>query len=148
MIATVNNDCTAIAINTDYWGALNQSNTLTVTINDDAEYVVEIDPTNIVEYPLLPAALGLDEFPMGVYSLKLDIVQENADEVRESLCKTVLCDSHCIIIPLYKDPTTNLNRIMAYEALKAGEECVTCSCTVLQELYDIAFPESSNDCGC
>lgn len=146
MIASTNNTCSTLTIDSLNWNTENQSVTLEITINDTDTYSLSIDPDTVDPYDIIADDLGLEEFPSGIYFFKLMIQQSNGSSVTETVCLPVLCNLQCELNTLYLD-TKNFNKIIAFEALKASAGCFDCSCATMLKLYGVINPNIT-DCGC
>lgn len=149
MTATLASDCSDITINSDYLLADNQEDTLTVTVNGSTTYTPTIAST-VTSITLDNTLLGLtgDTLADGVYYLELTTTALAGDINTESLCVAVLCGVHCDTVDLYLDSETNMEKILAYEALKIAQDCVECSCSTMLSLYNIITNTTTDDCGC
>jgi hypothetical protein len=147
MTATVASDCTAIEIASDYFLSDNISDTLVVTVNG-TENTVDIPTTTLVSYTLTADDLDLESLPNGVYALHLTNVLTDSTTEEESLCRVLLCGEDCEVLDLYTD-SANIVKILAFEALKVVNDCISCSCDVATTLYN-NYTDSTDDssCGC
>ena len=147
MTVTTSEDCTTITINSDQFSATNISNTLTL-LHAGTTYTVEVDADNTSEVVVDAETLELEELPEGPYLVTLITIDEDSNKTTEQVCVTPICSLHCDMVDYYED-TLNIERILAYEALKLSQDCVTCSCTVAQKLYDKATDTTNvTKCNC
>lgn len=147
MTATTNDTCTQIDITSSNLSASNTLVEILVSVNGAEQISINPAPS-ILSYTLLPAALGMTTFAEGTYSISLYTTQSSGDQTSESACALVICDLGCEVLPLYTD-VKNLEKILAYEALIASKDCVSCSCSTSLILYNIIKDETNvNHCGC
>lgn len=150
-------DNTSLLIQSDYQDALNQSVTLSVTLNCTTTYTDISIPPGDTDYTLLPETLatGSTEFTDGVYTIKITTVQENSDIVVENKCilidPSLECDMMDILTDLTGD-TENIVKALSYHALSYIPNCDTCSCSKWCLLYN-TVTETPCDattlpCGC
>jgi len=148
MTATLSEDCTSITVDSANFAADNISVELTLTLNDTTEYTVEVDASNVDPVVVDAAALDIDELSEGVYYVELVITDASNEIITEGLCVASICSLHCDMIELYDD-VDNIEKILAYEALKISSDCVTCSCSVMQNLYNkVTDSEDDTNCNC
>lgn len=145
MTLTLAEDCSSITVASNNFNATNTSNELIVTHNA-TEYTIPVDADNVDPVVINAASLSLDEMPEGVFLVTLKTTDDESAISTEQVCISSICSLHCDMIPLYAD-STNIERVLAYEALKLSSDCVTCSCTVMQKLYDKAT-ETTNATPC
>lgn len=148
MTAVLASDCSVITINSDYLLVDNQTNVLTVTYNGETIYTPTILSTAL-SIALTNTLLGLDAGTLadGIYSIQLVTTADNGDINTETICVASLCGVHCDMVELYTD-VNNAEKILAYEALKIAQGCVTCSCTTMLALYTVITNTTTNGCGC
>ncbi len=148
MTAITSAECDIIAISSEYLLVDNQTNVLTVIHNGETTYTPTIAST-VTSIDLDNDLLDLegDTLADGVYSIQLLSTALNGDINTESVCAVVLCDKHCDMVELYLDKE-NADKILAYEALKIAQGCVTCNCTTMLALYNVLINVVDNDCGC
>ena len=147
MTAIISEDCTTITIDSTYFAADNTANELTLT-NNGTTYTVEVVASNVEPVEVDADALELETLPQGPYLITLKTTDDSSDTVTEQICVTPICDLHCNMVDYYLD-SENIERILAYEALKVSQDCVTCACTVAQKLYDKATATSNvTKCNC
>lgn len=147
MTAELSNNCSTITIESNFFNANNISNQLTL-VHSGTTYTVEVDAENVDPVVVDANTLDLEELPEGVYLITLKTTDEDSTVTTEQLCLTSMCALHCDMITLYTD-TTNLEKILAYEALKVASDCITCSCTVMQRLYDnVTDTSNATKCNC
>lgn len=146
MTATVANDCSSIAVTSTYLHNTNISSTLKVSANGATSISIEIAPAT--SHTLIPSDLSVTAFSEGVYTIELDTVQSDHSTSTEVVCALVICSLGCDIVPLYSD-VANIDKILAYEALKGSLNCTNCDCSKLQVLYNLLTDTpNANDCGC
>lgn len=146
MTAVISDDCTTITINSNLFAADNVSNVLTLK-HAGTTYTIPVDADNTAEIVVDAESLALDELPEGPYLITLT-TNDVSTITTEQLCVTPICSLHCDMYELYTS-TENLEQILAYEALKLSSDCVTCSCTVMQKLYDKATATTdAPNCNC
>lgn len=148
MIATTSPDCLSIEISSEFLLVDNQENLLSITHNGEQVYNLTLNP-NITTYTITNASLSLDPGALadGIYSLKLTTTALNGDIHTELICVAILCGVHCDMVELYTD-VNNAEKILAYEALKVAQDCVTCNCDTMLLLYSILTNTTTNGCGC
>jgi hypothetical protein len=148
MTTILSNDCATIDIDSEFLLADNQTNVLTVTHNGVTIYTptISASATTIVLNNTLLGLTG-DALADGVYYLELVTTALNGDINTETICVAVLCGVHCDMVELYTD-VNNAEKILAYEALKVAQGCVTCSCATMLTLYSILTNVVTNGCGC
>lgn len=149
MTATLAAECVDIEIASDFLALTNQTNELRVVINNTTTYEPVID-ADITSLTIDSELLGLEAEALanGVYYIELITTDEDGTIVTESTCIAVLCDLACDMVELYSD-SANFEKVLAYEGLLAAQDCITCSCTVMQELYDIISNVVTDGCsGC
>lgn len=148
MTLTINEDCTSVQLTSDYFEADNISNSLSVSINGGDAITVAISASNVDPYDVDAETLSLESLPQGVYYFELTVTDVNSVVTTESLCIALICDLHCDMVDLYLS-TDDLDKVLAYEALKLAQGCSTCSCSVMQTLYDtIIETEDVTNCDC
>lgn len=154
MTITINEDCTGVLINSDYFDPTNQSMTLAITQNCDAEYEVDVD-VELGEYTVTPEDVDTTEFvPDGVYRFVLTTVQEDGTTVEESKCIFVNCTSACLMTEAFLNVGNDIDctiKAMAYHALVAAADCPGCTCQDLCTLYNATGLNGTTDatsCGC
>lgn len=145
--------CSDITVESTYLTALNQAVTLTVVYNCKTTYIadVNVSDTSIVITPTTVNST-LDYLQDGIYSIKVEIVQEDGDVVIESACVFVNCQTACMMIEIFKSTTAeSIAKSIAYQALLASVGCTSCSCDDLCILYntlsDNCF-DYAQPCGC
>lgn len=147
MTATISEDCTTITINSNFFAADNVANELTL-VNSGTTYTIEVAANNTSEVVVDDESLNLEILPQGPYLITLKTTDADSNIATEQLCVTPICDLHCDMVDYYLN-SENIDRILAYEALKVSQDCVTCSCTVAQKLYDKATATSNvTKCNC
>ena len=146
MTATINDDCTLITIDSELFAPDNESVTLTLT-HSGTEYEVTVEATNEDPVEVTAESLELEELPEGIYYVELSITNAANETTVESSCLASICSVHCDMVELYDD-TANLEKILAYEGLKLAQGCVTCSCSVMQVLYDTITETDDTNCNC
>lgn len=155
MTATINEDCSEILIDSDYLDPLNQSVTLTVTLNCTTTYDdIDIDVAE-TDYTLDATSLDLEELATGIYTLTLVVVQESGDIVTEVKCVLLNCDLNCDMIDVYTALDSNEENVikaLSYHALVAIADCNSCSCSDWCTLYNTVIEEPCTEdaqpCGC
>lgn len=149
MTITVNSNCTSILVNSDNFNGNNISNSLSLIINGGTA-VVLVPLSNATSYTITPASLDLDVFVEGVYQIELSSVLSDSSVVEDRGCTAVICALKCSesTLLLYKDPI-NIMKVLALEGLQAATDCVTCSCSLMTDFYNIIKDdESTCSCGC
>lgn len=147
MTATLAADCTSIVLDSDYLLVDNQSNVLTVTHNNTTTYTPTVGAVTSITVTSAFLDLSGDTLADGIYTLTLETTAENGDINTETSCVAVLCGVHCSMVELYGD-VANLEKVLAYEALKVAQGCATCNCTTMLSLYNVLINIPANDCGC
>jgi hypothetical protein len=148
MTLTPTNDCAGFTLESEFFAETNESNTLVLAINGATIHTITL-PANTTESIVVDAdLLEIDEFPQGVIEVSLTTLSEELEETTELQCLLLLCELHCEMAPLYTD-IKNIERILAYEALKVSAGCVTCSCSIANQLYTKATtPTDAKSCNC
>lgn len=145
MTAVVDESCTTITISSTDFHTSNLSNTLTVTING-TDYTIDVPTTTTSSFVIDADALDLTELPIGVYSIKLVNVLADSSTATASLCRVLLCGEECNVIPLYEN-LENLDKVLAFEALKYINICGECSCLIATSLYN-TYTDTDDDTNC
>lgn len=148
MTLTVNSDCTEILIASDLFSITNDSNVLSVKINGGSALEVEL-LSNITNYTLTPEDLDLTAFTEGVYDITLTSVLLNNSVATDQGCAYVLCTLLCdnTTLSWYKD-STNIEKVLALEGIKAAANCETCSCSLMLTLFNSLSNDPTTTCGC
>jgi hypothetical protein len=150
MTLTLSEDCSSITIASERFNLLNTSNTLTITHYNgttSTEYTIEIPAENTADYVIEPSDIDstATAFADGTYEFSLVTIASDESSTTETSCLPVLCSVTCDMPALFTD-ITNVDKILAYEGLKAGVNCLSCSCSVLNELYAVLTDSSTNGC--
>lgn len=144
----INGDCTSISIISDYLLNTNQAVEVKIVHNGTTTFTPDFgnNPTSIT---ILPTHVGgTTKIPQGIYAATLVTTAQNGDKHTETSCESSLCSLICTSLEDYTN-LENLPKILALEALKVAKNCVTCSCTVMLDLYNIITSNpTTNDCGC
>jgi hypothetical protein len=147
MTATPNSNCTTILITSSNFRVGNISNTLLVSVNGADAVSVPLEP-DITDYTFAADSIDRDTLEEGTYYFTLSTVQQGSETTDESICAILVCSLKCSTQDLYKD-VKNIEKILAWEALKVYQDCVKCSCTDALMLYNIIKDLSNVDnCGC
>lgn len=147
MILTTNNSCTQITVQSDSFALTNISNELIVTINDSQEITVA-PLASATSYTITPIALGLEELPSGVYSIKLTSIKNDTTVSTDLGCATLLCAYMCDVdrLNLYTSKD-NIEKIIAFEGLLNFQNCATCGCDLANILHNAYLNNQSSNAG-
>lgn len=157
MTLSINEGCTAVTINSDYFAEDNTSVSLSVTFNCTEEYIVAAED-DVTEIVVDPEALGLEDEVLtdGVYYFELTIIQEDSTTVVESGCIFVNCSTTCLMLDTFKamaegDEDATI-RALSFYALDKANGCTSCACSDLCLLYNATQLDNCTTnvttCGC
>jgi len=145
MTITPNSTCSQIVITSDILLVLNTANTLTVTYNGTAHTVTV--PTGISSFTLLPEHVDMeDTFTDGVYTIKFINTLASSSIQSDLGCAVILCGKECAATTLSWYATPVLEKVLAYEALKASNSCATCDCATLQSMFNSIDTDDTTTC--
>lgn len=148
MTLTVASECVSILIESDLFNITNESNSVSVKINGGTAVV--LTPTaSATSYTITPELLDVETLTEGVYDITLTSVLLDSSVQTDQGCVPILCDFLCqdSTLSWYKD-TTNIDKVLALEGIKAATDCVTCGCSVMLTLYNSLSNDSTPSCGC
>lgn len=157
MTITISPTCESVTLVSDNFDITNQLVKLTVTVNCEEEYLIDVDP-EATEIVVDNEALGLDGDTLddGVYYFELKITQEDSTIVTESLCRFINCETTCLMLDSFKamaegDEEATI-RALAFYALDKANGCVSCACSDLCTLYKATELDNCttnvSTCGC
>lgn len=148
MTAVTSNDCTTITITSTNLVADNISATLKITHNKTDEYTLTLSPSTVGTYTFAADDLDQDSLAEGIYSIILTTVDVAHTERVESACVALICSLKCDILDYYAD-SSEIEKVLAYEALKLSSDCVSCSCDLMQDFYNvITHTTDVSNCNC
>ncbi len=137
-------------IDSDLFLSNDQSQKVTITHNCTTVYdQITMAVSNAARNVTLDN-LDIDELPVGPFTVYLAVTNNAGVLNEETSCVVYFGDLLCDMLPLYKN-TDNIDRVLAFEALKFVNDCMSCSCSVACELYNAATNTTTNattGCGC
>lgn len=137
-------------LDSDLFLANDQSQKATITHNCTTVYDEVTMAVSAAARNITIADLDLEELPTGPFTVSLAVTNNAGVLNEETTCIVYFGDLVCDMLPLYKD-VTNIDRVLAFEALKVANDCESCGCSLMCELYNAATNTSTNattGCGC
>lgn len=97
----------------------------------------------VTSFTLTSATIGT-EFTTGVYKIEIYIKKQDGTIYKESNCKYIDCDgTKCTIYEGFPD---NADKVIAYNALLASNECENCSCDKMCILNNLLTETTNDNC--
>lgn len=144
---TVTITCSQITIVSPLLLPNNQSVTLNLykDCSTDVSYTHTIPAATTSSYVVTSSSWIGSDFPTGVYRIELVIKNVSGEIYKEYLCKYLDCNgTECDVL---KD-ITKVDRVIAYYALQASNNCPQCSCLEMCRLNSIVTESNECQCGC
>jgi len=145
MNITINNTCSQITVTSPILLNTNVANTLKV-IYKGTEHTVTV-PINISTFNILPTHVGMTgTFTDGVYTIFFRNTLLGGAVKEDRGCAVSLCSTKCSDDMISWYTSKNLDKVLTYEALKVGQDCVSCNCSTLETLFNDLQENDTNTC--